>query len=167
MLEDLATELQADAAVVDGGRYQCYPDYQQTCRIQQLLHVHSTNLISLPVRPPTLLAILDTRAAALPTADPAELSTRVRPSWAFDTTFETDSFALDAVSLTLSAALDAVSLALLAASDVVDALRKRVCRRNGRDCRSTTRVHAVAADMLMEDRTGLRYELTSSRLCAG
>lgn len=47
--------------------------------------LHSTNLISLPVRPPIRPSAALADAAALDTEEPAELDTRVRPSEAFET----------------------------------------------------------------------------------
>lgn len=60
--------------------------------------IHSTNLITLPVRPPILPNADCADAAAFETEEPAELVTLVKPSEAFETVCPAVSFALDATS---------------------------------------------------------------------
>lgn len=74
-----------------------------------------------PVRPPTLFNAFAALEAAPEIIDPPELVTRERPSEAFDTVADAESFALEAVS-------PAASLAFAAVSAVVEACLM-VCRR--------------------------------------
>jgi len=65
----------------------------------------STNEMSLPVLPPTLPRAFLALVAALEMAGPAELVTLERPSEAFETVEEAESFAFAAVSLAVEACL--------------------------------------------------------------
>ena len=87
-------------------------------------HSHSTNDISLPVRPPILPTVLVTPCAALLRADPPDEDTFESPSEAFDVALEAVSFDLAAVSF---------------ATSVVEACRRFVWRVTKRVCRSINR----------------------------
>jgi hypothetical protein len=80
-----------------------------------------TNAMARPVRPPTLFRAFAAPEAAPEMTDPPELVTRERPSEAFDTALDAESFALEAVS-------PAASLAFAVVSAVVEACLT-FCRR--------------------------------------
>jgi hypothetical protein len=103
--------------------------------------LHSTNEMSLPVRPPTLLRAFRALEAAFEIAGPAELVTLVRPSEAFETVDE-------AVSLAFAAVSAAVSLAFAAVSAVVEACLNCRRLRNCRECLRAVLV-AIVADMTL------------------
>lgn len=112
-VDDLA-QLAGDSAVVDHMRDEASSSisnhYSMACGICIL---PCTQLITAPVRPPTLETALWAEAAALLRAGPAELVTLDRPCWAFDTV-------LSAVSFAAVAPFEAA----LAASEVVEAARR-------------------------------------------
>lgn len=103
----------------------------------RLLHIHSTNLITLPVRPPTLDKAFCADAATFETEEPAELVTLDKPSEAFET-----------VWFALSLAFDAASPAF---SVVDEACLNCCCRRRVRDCLRIARDDDMVADMLLRD----------------
>ncbi len=67
-----------------------------------LMLLHSTNLMTLPVRPPILPSADCTDEAAFERDEPAELCTLVRPSEAFETPLWADCLAWEAASLAFS-----------------------------------------------------------------